>query len=95
MRDDPVVKFEDLTAIGYAFGWDQALVLDVKVLLVSKAPVDNDTPGIIVRPGYIGGMSGGPVVDMNGQMVGIVQQANSGVGYGVPILIIRAFLLGH
>lgn len=94
LRDTPVVRFEHLTALGYAFGWEWITVLDVRALMVDVQPYPEAAPGLIVQPGYIGGMSGGPVVDNYGRMVGIVQQTNEGIGYGVSTLLIRAFLLG-
>jgi len=94
-RDINVSRFEQLTAIGYAWGINKLTVLDVRAFLVDLAPTKRMAPGIIVQGGYVGGMSGGPVVDQKGQQVGIVQQSNDGVGYGVGIQIIRVFLLGE
>lgn len=94
MRDLSVVRYEDLTAIGYAFGFDQVIALNVRAVLVDYAPTKQMAPGLLVQFEYVRGMSGGPVVDHNGQMVGIVQQGNSGIGYGVSTVLIRAFLLG-
>lgn len=93
-RDEPVQRFEKVSALGYAFGFTQISVLDERVFLVNAIPPDSgNLPKILVQPGYIGGMSGGPVVDANGQMVGIVQQTGDNIGLGVGVLIIRAFLL--
>jgi hypothetical protein len=39
-------------------------------------------------------MSGGPITDYQGRVVGIIQQTNEGIGYGVNALTIRTFLLG-
>jgi S1-C subfamily serine protease len=98
MREAEVVRFEPLTGIGYAYGLSRLTALAVRPFLLDQfAPFrgsEGSAPGILVQPSYIGGMSGGPVVDEYGQMVGIVQQGYDGVGYGVGTLIIRAFLLG-
>lgn len=94
LRDVPVQRFEDLTAVGYAWGWNRLTVLRGPAFLVNMAPASTHAPGLLVQASYIGGMSGGAVVDVRGHMVGIVQQSNEGVGYGVSTQIIRVFLLG-
>lgn len=94
-RDKPVSRFEKLTAIGYAFGWTKLSTLNVTVLIENYA-VQADAPvGIIVQGGYIGGMSGGPVVDDAGAVVSVVQRGSAQIGYGVSTLLVRAFLLGE
>jgi S1-C subfamily serine protease len=50
-------------------------------------------PGIVVQGGYIPGMSGGPVIDKDGQVVGIIQQSDQNIGYGVGVDRISEFLL--
>ena len=94
LRDTPVVRFEELTAVGYAFGWTKLTVLRIRAFLLNHPIEDGGVPGLIVQTGYIGGMSGGAVVDSDGRMVGIVQRANDGVGFGVGMAVIRVFLLG-
>jgi S1-C subfamily serine protease len=93
-RDYEVERFEKFTAIGYAFGWTRLSAKEERVENVNLSPKNELPPGLIVQNGYIGGMSGGPLVDDNGYLVGIMQQTNDGVGYGVGVLLIRAFLLG-
>lgn len=97
-RERGVERFEPLTGIGYAYGLVRLSALAVRPFLVNQPspfePPDRTPPGILVQPSYIGGMSGGPVIDEDGLVVGIVQQGYEGVGYGVGTLIIRAFLLG-
>lgn len=93
-RVAPVARFEMLTAIGHGYGWKALTTLAVRVILVngSLESDDNAPDGIIVQPGYIGGMSGGPVVDVNGLVVGIVQRGSAQIGYGVNAATILAFL---
>jgi S1-C subfamily serine protease len=94
LRDTPVVRFEPLTGIGYAFGFTTLTALAVRALNMNIIIAEGIPPGLLVQTAYINGMSGGPVVDAWGQMVGIIQQAQQGVGYGVGTQLIRAFLLG-
>lgn len=94
-QDRPLERGDALTALGYGFGWTRILVLEVKVLLVDYTPPGTDlAAGMFVDGGYIGGMSGGPVVDANGKVVSIVQRSVEKAGYGVGTLMMKAFLLG-
>ena len=96
-RSSNVVRYEDLTAIGYAFGWTKLSVLQVRAYLLNIDPFDSENakaPGIVTQGAFIPGMSGGPVVDADGEMVSMAQQANGGVGFGVGVQLIKAFLLG-
>ena len=98
LRAVPVTRFEHLTAIGYAFGYTKMSVMSEVVFLLHDNPwVKGDPdvyPGIIVQGGYIGGMSGGPVVDAKGLQVSIVQRGSEWVGYGVDAKTIATFLAG-
>lgn len=94
-RETQVLRYEPLTAIGYAWGLTSLSALSVTPFLIDITPEKGLSPGILVQPAYIGGMSGGPVVDESGQMIGIVQASTpEGVGYGVGVKLIEAFLVG-
>lgn len=82
-----------MIAIGYGFGWGNPLVVDLRVMLVNHHTQDDRAIGIILQGGAIGGMSGGPMIDTMGQVVGITQQSRMGTSYGVGTLVIRTFLL--
>jgi S1-C subfamily serine protease len=96
-RDAPIHRWEHLTAIGHAFGWPRdadITALQVIVIFTSQ-PIEPDSAnGMIVQGQFIGGMSGGPIVDQDGKVVSIVQRGGEGLGYGVVTLQMRAFLLG-
>ena len=94
LRDRPVERFEGLIAIGYGYGWTRLSVLEVQAFLINNAVEEDGAVGIIVQGSYIGGMSGGPVVDKSGLVVGIVQRSSTTIGYGVGTLFMHAFLLG-
>lgn len=96
-RSAPVIRDEPLTGIGYASGFTRLTQIRSRALFIDYTPDSRRiAPGIFVSPAWIGGMSGGPVIDANGDVVGIVQMTfgDNQLGYGVGTLIISAFLLG-
>jgi S1-C subfamily serine protease len=92
-REREVQRWEMLKSLGYGYGWNRLTVLDNKVILTRYKVVEDGPVGIVVQGGYIGGMSGGPLVDLDGKVVGVVQRSNSQIGYSVGATIIKAFLL--
>lgn len=94
LAEGTVVRGEYVSAFGYAWGWDHLTMLVCRVVLVDFSPNPKMAVGIFTQGGYIPGMSGGPVVNQDGELVGIVQQTNEGIGFGVGTVLIRAFLLG-
>jgi S1-C subfamily serine protease len=77
--------------IGYA--WGQFLVWHFGELEYVNAKVQDDFAKCMLtdRDG-VGGMSGGPVVNLEGDVVSVVSRGNSGFSCGVSPLLIRAFL---
>ncbi len=95
LRDVPVHRFEEVNGIGYGYGFEKVLVTFNQVLLPDYTPTTDMAPGVWFSSGFIGGMSGGPVIDQEGYGVAIIQQStDGGVCYGVNVLTIHAFLLG-
>ena len=98
LRSSGPELYEPLTALGYAHGWHKLTALHEMPYLVNFTPDYGPEltlpPGVFVQGGYIGGMSGGPVVDAQGKMVSIVQRAGELSGYGVGVETIRVFLGG-
>lgn len=92
-RDEEVKVGEGLTGMGFANGWEVPILI-AQTVSIPRHPWDQgSTPmGLIVSPGYIGGMSGGPVIDKDGLVVGMCQRSGNGIGYGVGTQIIKAFL---
>lgn len=92
-RERAVERFEQLISLGYGYGWNKLTIMTHEVMIPNYRVVDQVAVGMIVRGGYIGGMSGGPVVDQSGLVVGVVQMSNSQVGFSVGTTVIKTFLL--
>lgn len=87
---------EMLTAVGYAEGFTKLTVMTVQVKIVDYTPWPEVPPSTWVMPTYVGGMSGGPVVDASGAVVSIVQAGtlSGSMGFGVGTQLIHGFLVG-
>ncbi len=94
LSESPVLEDSFVSAFGYAWGWERITMLTCRVVHVDFSPTPAMPVGIFTQGGYIPGMSGGPVVNADGEVVGLIQQTNDGIGYGVGAQLIRAFLLG-
>lgn len=93
-RATPVITGEELFGIGYGNGWRFPIAMRVRVVHPNVVPHIGSPSGIISQGGFVSGMSGGPQVDLDGNVVGIVQQKlDSNLGYGVGFDMIKAFLL--
>lgn len=84
-------KGDEVATTGYGYGMDKPIFRHEYV-----AEPDNPMPYegfsgkyLFVDNGYIGGMSGGPVVNQDGRMVGIVQMGDrdSGFGRGIDYIL--------
>lgn len=93
LRDYPVIMGESLQGTGYAWGWSIAITIDQAVLVPNVSPARSIASGIITHGGYEGGMSGGPITDVYGDVVGVIQRKLSQEGYGVGVAAIKAFLV--
>lgn len=82
---------DSVASYGYGFGLERALfrtatISDDKLYI----PEDNiGGPFIVTDAAFVGGQSGGPVVDLAGDVVLIVQRGGQGVGIGVGAEILR------
>jgi S1-C subfamily serine protease len=91
LRRSPIRTFESLIAIGYAWGRDRRTVL-LETAMDNAAADETHAPGVFVQGGYLPGMSGAPLIDTDGLVVGIVQTSAHNVGYGVGARVIQAFI---
>ncbi len=92
IRITPLTVGEKVLSSGYAYGWMNPITFAHVVELLNFRIEEDIYPGMIVRDGFIGGMSGGPIYDVNGKVVGMVQRSTVQVGYGVEAATILAFL---
>lgn len=92
-RDSPLVRYEAVTALGYGYSFAHPTVTFHQVIMLNYSPdPDEIWPGTWYMGGFIGGMSGGPVIDKDGFVVGVVQRGSAQMGYGVSVATIREFL---
>lgn len=92
LRTGVVVRGMDAYSFGYGYALNTYLFLQ-HIIAAPYAEIAEDYPiGILVSPGFIGGMSGGPVVDKNGRYFSVVQASTEHVGYGPTLANLKAFL---
>lgn len=82
--DDPVLG-EGIVSVGFGYG-------DLTVLSRGVAGYDSEDGYLYVDGPLIPGMSGGPILDARGEVVGVNQKSNSITGLACPPSEIRAFL---
>lgn len=93
LRDRPLSFYEVAYGLGYGYSWAHPTVTFHRALMFKYGPPDTSIyPGTWYQGGFIGGMSGGPIVDESGQVVGVVQRSNDVTGYGVDVDAVKEFL---
>lgn len=81
-------------AIGYGEGFTKPTITNHYVMILNYTLAEDIYPGTIYLYPFIGGMSGGPVFDGDGKVVGIVQRSSDTIAYGVDVSTILTFLGG-
>jgi S1-C subfamily serine protease len=87
-KADPEIGIA-VASLGYGFGLEQPMF---RIGNVSHARIEIEElsgPFVMIDANYIGGQSGGPVVNVNGELVSIVQRGAAGFGFGVGVDTIR------
>ncbi len=80
-----------IAAVGYAGGEEEFTQMEGAVIF----PLADPAPGVglmtLMSPAFKAGMSGGPILDPEGKVIGIVQMTNDGHNLSVsrPISLIR------
>lgn len=95
LREAPLTVGEGVRAFGYAYGFLEPIVLSLQTQILDYTLEKGIYPGTIFTPGVIGGMSGGPIVDAQGRIVGIVQRGSVMIAYGVTNKTLREFIYYH
>ncbi len=87
-RTDPIVAGMDVASIGHAYGFElpQARTSIVSHPYMLIPPLKRSF--MVTSQPPIGGQSGGPFIDQQGFVVGIVQMGNAYTGLGKPIDVI-------
>jgi S1-C subfamily serine protease len=87
LRDDPVTVGEAIAVIGYP-GGGPATITTGKVLGFTAGPMLGESaPAIVVDAEVRQGNSGGPLIDANGEVVGVIfaLSRETGDGLAVPV----------
>ena len=95
LRLTPLEFLERVSAAGFGHGFRGPLVTDHKVMLHNYILLEGIAPGTVFTNPFVGGMSGGPIFDVSGEVVGMVQRGSNFVGYGVDSATILAFINGE
>lgn len=94
IRKEPLRWLEEVEGIGYGGNFRLPIVTFNRVVSMGDKLSPSGPKGTIFMSPFVGGMSGGPVIDSNGKVVGICQQTNSTLGFGVDANTIIKFLGG-
>lgn len=87
-QNDPE-RGEEVASMGYGFAQENPLF---RISHISNVRMELDGlsgPFLVIDSDYIGGQSGGPLVNINGEVVGIVQRGASGFGAGVDSKMLK------
>lgn len=93
IRVAPLTRQEEVIGLGFGYSWKYPTITRHRVMILDYTPWPGDVaPGTWFSGGFIGGQSGGAVIDVSGLVVGVIQRGDAQVGYGVNSAKILAFL---
>ena len=86
VQTTPLQQGTEVASLGFALGRS---VSSLRTAIVSKLDVaTNDIPFVGFDNAFVGGMSGGPIVDRHGKVVGIATRTDAQSGYSLTIQFI-------
>lgn len=85
-------RAETLHGMGYPAAFTMKLVTEQKLFLNDVKIPQFPSPGNVYFGGFQQGMSGGPVYNSSGDVVGIIQMSTPDVGFGVSSSRMREFI---
>lgn len=74
---------DEVASMGYGFALEQPMFRIAHVSSTKLEIEELSGPFVLIDAGFIPGQSGGPVVDIHGDVVAIVQRGNEALGFGV------------
>lgn len=82
---------EEVASMGYGMGLERPMFRTAHVAdAAMEIPDVTGGPFVMIDAGYVGGQSGGPVINEKGEVVSIVQRGTANVGIGVGVETIRS-----
>ena len=96
-RTSPFARGISMAAAGHAWGLERLYFVGGSVAYLGPIPewtangVRWEGEWLLFDRQVIGGMSGGPFLDTDGKVMGIVQRTNDSTGFGRPIDLILSF----
>lgn len=88
----PAQGYEVVHAIGYGYGWTRPVVTTHSTMLLNYIIAPGIYQGTVFMGSFIGGMSGGPIYDHDGLVVGVIQRGTEAIGYGIDSVTLLQFL---
>ena len=92
LRERPLLPQEEVVGLGYGYSWKFPVITHHYAVLMNFSPLEDITPGTWYSNGFIGGQSGGVLIDKAGLVVGMMQRSDFQYGYGVDAKTITDFL---